>query len=161
MTACVKQSSAFAAGGFIVALDGLGDPKNVGAIIRTADAVGADGVAVSEDSADFYGPKAQRAAMGSSFHIPVEVCSLPEKLAEFKDRGGMVIAGSMDGSGSLPDISGKEVCVVIGNEARGISRETRQAADVLYRIPIYGKAESLNAGVAAGIILYEVRRLKG
>jgi TrmH family RNA methyltransferase len=138
----------------------MSDPKNVGTIIRSSDAAGADGVLISEDSADFYGPKAQRAAMGSSFHMPVEVCGLPAALETFHKSGGVIIAGSMDGGGKLPDIAGKNVCVVIGNESNGLSGAVKASADILYKIPMHGKAESLNAGVAAGIILYKIKQLK-
>ncbi len=159
--ACLQKTPAEVQGDFIVALDGLSDPKNVGTVIRTADAVGASGVLVSADSADFYGPKAQRAAMGSTFHIPVQICHLAERLHAFRQNGGFVVAGSLNGICELPPLKDKRICVIIGNEAQGISAEVHDLADALYRIPIYGAAESLNAGVAAGIILYEVRRLKG
>ncbi|MDL2237067.1 RNA methyltransferase [Christensenellaceae bacterium OttesenSCG-928-K19] len=148
-------------GRFYVAMDDVNDPKNLGTIIRTADAAGADGVCVSAASADIYGPKVQRAAMGSTFHIDVEVCDLVRRLKEFKKQGGVVVAGSLKGTDQL-FASHERVCVVIGNESRGICPEVMELADEQYTIPIYGKAESLNASVAAGIMLYEVRkRLKG
>ncbi len=161
--ACVikKQPVKKTDGTFYAALDDVNDPKNLGTIIRTADAVGADGVLISENSADYFGPKAQRAAMGSAFHLDVEVCELPGRIEEFRRGGGVVVAGDLRGEEKLPEAFTK-VCLVIGNEARGISESVRKSADILYRLPIYGQAESLNASVAAGIMLYEIRkRLKG
>lgn len=160
--ACVKKAEATseAGGRFYVALDGVADPKNLGTIIRTADAMGADAVWLSPDCADHYGPKAQRAAMGSGFHLNVEVCELIERLQSFRAAGGSVVAGSLQGSEGLCEY--ERVCVVIGNEARGVSREVLDIADVRFKIEMYGRAESLNAAVAAGIMLYEMRhRLKG
>ncbi|MEG0382104.1 MAG: RNA methyltransferase [Christensenella sp.] len=143
-------------GSFYVALDDINDPKNLGTIIRTADAAGADGIFISSSSADMYGPKAERAAMGSSFHLPIEVCNLGKRLVELKSMGISVVSGSLSGTEELSDIM--RVCVVIGNEARGISQDIEKLSDVLYKIKIYGHAESLNASVAAGIMMYDVRR---
>lgn len=148
--------AAISEGRFFVAMDDVNDPKNLGAIIRTADAAGADGVFVSDTSADLYGPKVQRTAMGSTFHVPIEVCNLAHKLRAFRNAGGVVIAGSLKGAESLEGPFEK-VCLVIGNEARGVSPEVQELSDILYRIKIYGQAESLNASVAAGIMLYDIR----
>ncbi|MEG2686699.1 MAG: RNA methyltransferase [Christensenellaceae bacterium] len=142
---------------FYVATDDVNDPKNLGTIIRTADAVGADGVFVSQNSADVFGPKVQRAAMGSTFHIPVQVCGLKTTLEAFKNAGGAVVCGSLKGREEFT-AGYEKVCVVIGNEARGISHEILELADELYKIKIYGQAESLNASVAAGILLYDMKR---
>ena len=147
-------------GRFYIAMDDVNDPKNLGTMIRTADAAGAEGVFISDNSADFYGPKAQRAAMGSTFHIPIEVCNLQRTLKKLKSAGVSVVAGSLQGNYDLPAQIGK-ACVVIGNEARGISQDVQELADILYKIRIYGRAESLNASVAAGIMLYDVRRALG
>lgn len=144
-------------GTFYVAMDDVNDPKNLGTIIRTADAAGVDGIFISENSADFYGPKAQRAAMGSAFHIPIEICDLRKRLSLLREDGLKVISGSLDGSEEIREKLQK-VCVVIGNEARGISDEIKGLSDILYKIRIYGRAESLNASVAAGIMLYDIRK---
>ncbi|WP_172807835.1 TrmH family RNA methyltransferase [Christensenella intestinihominis] len=157
--ACLKKQENLPdfGGKFYVALDDVNDPKNLGTIIRTADAAGADGVFISETSADFYGPKAQRAAMGSAFHVPIEVCDLKKRLTELRSDGIKIVSGSLRGSDEL---SGglTAACVVVGNEARGISDEVAALSDVLYKIRMYGQAESLNASVAAGIMMYDVRR---
>ncbi|HBU11775.1 MAG TPA: 23S rRNA (guanosine(2251)-2'-O)-methyltransferase RlmB [Clostridiales bacterium] len=155
--ACAKDLD----GTFYVAMDDVNDPKNLGTILRTADAAGVSAALVSHTSADIYGPKVQRAAMGSTFHINVEVCNLVKRLKELKRRGVRLVAGCLAGADALL-ASYKSVCVVIGNEARGISPEVMELVDERYRIPIYGRAESLNASVAAGILLYEIReRLEG
>lgn len=138
-----------------VALEDVSDPQNVGTIIRTADAAGAGCVLLSADCADFTSPKAIRASMGSVFHIPVItsgdfICDLKE----LKKAGIKLIAGHLKGSGILK--KGDKNCVVIGNEARGLSDECSLLCDVLYKINIYGKAESLNAAVAAGILMYKI-----
>lgn len=158
--ACLRMQhkKASLAGRFYIAVDDVNDPKNLGTIIRTADAAGADGVFVSATSADYFGPKAQRAAMGSTFHMDVEVCDLPHKLKELKRHGITIISGDLSGSETL-ETGFEKACIVIGNEARGISEDVRKLSDVLYKIKIYGRAESLNASVAAGIMMYDVRRL--
>jgi TrmH family RNA methyltransferase len=158
--ACVlkKQNRPDVTGNFFVAMDDVNDPKNLGTIIRTADAAGADGILISQTSADFYGPKAQRAAMGSTFHVPIAVGELPAMLKRLKEEGVSIVSGCLDGSYELPACI-ERVCVVIGNEARGISQEVRELSDIRYKIRIYGQAESLNASVAAGIMLYDVRKI--
>lgn len=143
--------------GIFVALEDVSDPQNVGTIIRTADAVGASAVLLSATSADYTSPKAVRASMGSVFHIPIVTAQdFLHTIAMLRQRGVRVVAGHLCGEEKLEPCS--EVCVLIGNEARGLSDAAAAMADVLCRIPIYGKAESLNAAVAAGILLY---RLKG
>lgn len=144
-------------GRFYVVADGISDPKNLGTIIRTADAAGADGMLISDDSADPFGPKCQRAAMGSMFHIAITVGDSKEFLEEFKQSGGTIIAGMLEGSDML-DTRFNRACVVVGNESRGVRESTRELASIAYRIPIYGRCESLNAAVAAGIMMYDIRR---
>lgn len=142
--------------GLFVAMEDVQDPQNVGAILRTADAAGAAGAILSPDCADVTGPKAVRASMGSVFHLPIWT---PEEflfgLRELQEAGVQIVAGSLHGQqgGPLP----KNACILIGNEARGLSKEALELADLRYTIPIYGQAESLNAGVAAGILLYRAK----
>lgn len=161
--ACIIKESGQAEpeSGLVVICDDVQDPKNLGSIIRTADACGAAGVIISPESADPYGPKCQRAAMGSMFHLPVVVAEPPAYLQGFKARGGIVVAGLLEGTSALGTVR-LDTAVVVGNEARGVSAAVRELADIAYRIPIYGRAESLNAAVAAGIMMYDIaRRLKG
>ena len=141
-------------GGLVVALDGVSDPTNVGSIIRSADAAGATGVVIGEGSADYLNPKAVRASMGSIFHLRVFEGDLKTYLCEFKQTGS-VVAGHLNGKPDMPACG--NICLVIGNESRGVSQEITEISDYLYKIPIYGRAESLNAAVAAGIMMYMAR----
>jgi len=147
----------------IVILDSLQDPGNMGTVIRTADAFGADMVIVSEGCVDVYNPKTLRAAMGSIFHVPVYKSYDIEKLiGELKGLGIKILAAHLNGEnfedkdfiGNVGDTS--SIAVIIGNEANGIRDSIAAAADRLIKIPMPGKAESLNASVAAGILMYEI-----
>lgn len=161
--ACLLKESAQAEplSGLVIVCDDVQDPKNLGAIIRSADACGASGVVISPASADPYGPKCQRAAMGSMFHLPVTEREPADYVRNFKARGGKVVAGLLEGTSDLGAVQ-ENTAVVVGNEARGVSPELRELADIAYRIPIYGRAESLNAAVAAGIMMYDIaRKLRG
>lgn len=138
--------------GLIVALDRLQDPGNVGTIIRTADAMGAAGVLLSPDAAAPFSGKAVRAAMGSTYHLPVWIAALEPELDRLIAQGALCLAGDLAGSETLPEI-GKRCVLVIGNEGSGVSKPVA-ARCVRYRLPMRGKAESLNASVAAGILMY-------
>ena len=142
----------------LVALDGVQDPGNVGTIIRTADAAGLDGVLLSPDCADPYSPKVLRATMGSVFHIPVAVVEdLPGALTELKAKGLPVISSQLDGTPFSGWKAGEEGFVlVIGSEGNGVSPAVRALATVRLRLPMRGRAESLNAAVAAGIMMYQL-----
>jgi len=142
----------------VVLLDGLQDPGNIGTIIRTAEAAGAQAVILSEGSVDIYNPKLIRATMGSFFRIPVLTRNLPEAIRECKRAGFEVIAAAVDG-GNFYDrqASIAPKAVVIGSEASGISPDVAGLADKVYRLPIDGGAESLNAAVAAGIFIYDLK----
>ena len=144
----------------IVALDGVQDPGNVGTIWRTADAAGFQGILLGSGSADPLSPKVMRSAMGSGFRLPfAHAEKLAESLLELRRRGYHVFASDLSGADfySRPD-SGEKFVLVIGNEARGISDAVREAADCRVKLPMRGGAESLNAAVAAGIMMYELMR---
>ena len=144
----------------IVALDGVQDPGNVGTIWRTADAAGFTGILFGDGCADPLSPKVQRAAMGSGFRVPFMLAeNLPAALLDLKARGWTVLASDLHGGDfyAHPD-PGERFVLVIGNEARGISDATRNAATTLVKLPMRGGAESLNAAVAAGIMMYEIMR---
>ncbi|MBQ8162588.1 MAG: RNA methyltransferase [Clostridia bacterium] len=143
----------------LVALDGVQDPGNVGTILRTSDAAALDGVLLSSACADPYAPKVVRATMGSIFHIPFQmVPSLPEALRALKEEGITLISTQLDGKPffeavpSLPE----SFCLVIGNEGQGVTEEVRAMCDIALKLPMPGRAESLNASVAAGILIYEM-----
>ena len=144
----------------IVALDGVQDPGNVGTIWRTADAAGFQGLLLGAGSADPFSPKVQRAAMGSGFRVPcMRSEDLPASLKALAAGGWTVIASSLHGEDFYhrPD-PGPNFILVIGNEARGISAAVQDAASMLVKLPMRGGAESLNAAVAAGIMMYELMR---
>lgn len=146
----------------IVALDGVQDPGNLGTIWRTADAAGFQALLLGAGGADPLSPKVQRAAMGSGFRVPF--CAAPElaeALTALRKRGYRVFASDLSGADfyARPD-AGEKFVLVIGNEARGISDAVREAADCRVKLPMRGGAESLNAAVAAGIMMYELMRGK-
>lgn len=143
-------------GALLVLLDGVQDPANVGAIIRSADAFGASGVLLSPACADAYAPKALRAAMGSTYHLPIWRGDLLMALETLASDGFTPICGHLKGVETVPKHSGR-VALVIGSEGSGVSDAVADRCRKM-RLSMYGKAESLNASVAAGILLYVVRQ---
>lgn len=141
----------------IVCTENLQDPGNLGTIIRTADAVGSDGVILSKGTVDVYNPKVVRSTMGSLFHLPIiERQDLQQVFCSFKEKRIQTVGAHLKGKISLYEVNMKKgTAVVIGNEANGLSNEAAADTDLLMKIPMVGKAESLNAGVAGSIILYE------
>ncbi len=146
--------------GKYIALDGVSNPSNFGAVIRTAEAVGLDGVIVS-GGCDIYNPKSQRAAMGSLFRLNVvETEDLPSLLKELVKNGMAVYSGVPDSDAEKiteVDMQGGVVCV-IGNEGNGITEEVIKASTKAVTIPMKGRAESLNAAAAASIMVWEMMR---
>lgn len=143
----------------IAALDGVQDPGNVGGIWRTADAAGFGGVLFSDGCADPMSPKVIRSAMGSAFRVPaLSTDTFAEDLKAMRDKGYRIIVTALDGADFYEAMPGRdEKCVlVIGSEGHGIRPETRLAATDVLRLPMKGGAESLNANVAAGIMLYSL-----
>jgi len=143
--------------GMIVALDTLQDPGNLGAILRSADAMGAVGLLLSPGCADPWSPKCMRSAMGSAYHIPVwQTENLKGTLHGLADDGAVCICGHLQGQEALPHPSDRCV-IVIGNEGNGVGEDIA-ALCARVRLPMYGQAESLNASVAAGILMYEIAK---
>lgn len=148
------------AGKYLI-LSSLQDPGNVGAILRTAAAFGIDGVIFSADCADLYSPKVLRAAMGGAFKLPVTVVNeLSEAVERLRGAGISVLAAAPRGDAvSLCDAPLKNGCaVVIGNEGNGLSPALIALCDGALLIPMRADSESLNAAVAAGIILWEMTK---
>ena len=145
---------------FIILGENINDPGNMGTIIRTADACGCDAVVFTEQSADIYNPKVIRSAAGSLCHLPViHGKRLADIIHVLKQHRIKIIAASLNGD-TLPydvDLTGG-VAILLGNESNGLKQSTEAMADELVKIPIIGKAESLNASVAGGILMYEVVR---
>jgi RNA methyltransferase, TrmH family len=143
----------------VTVVDGVQDPGNLGTIIRTADAAGADAVVLLPGTCDPFMPKPLRASAGSVFNIPVVQTEIGPLLKWVKDRGLRLAVTSPDAAETLFDTDlTLSVALAFGNEAHGVSTELREAADLAVKIPIYGKAESLNVGSAAAICLYEAAR---
>lgn len=145
---------------FFIILDSIQDPGNMGTIIRTADAVGATCIVLSKGCVDVYNPKVLRSTMGSMFHIPICLSEdIFKTMDEMKSRGIKLCAAHLEGESDYFDLGLKDhIAIIIGNEANGISEEVKSYADILVKIPMPGKAESLNASVAAGILMFEVLR---
>ena len=137
----------------VVYLDRVQDPGNVGTIIRTADAFGFDAVILSKECADLYSPKVLRSAMGSVFHLEIYRDFSAEDL---KKLGKKIYSSSLEAS-NMPEKIALPAVLVIGNEGQGISEEIKAVTDEFVKIPMAGNAESLNASIAAGILLYEFR----
>ena len=147
------------AGQRIVALDGVQDPGNVGTILRTADAAGFDGALLGAGCADLYGAKALRATMGSVFRVPVRrVADLAAELSAMQAQGYDVVATELGGADFYTNCPRGNAVLVIGSEGNGVSQAVRDAATHHLALPMRGGAESLNAAVAAGIMIYEMAR---
>lgn len=140
----------------IVVLDRLQDPGNLGTIIRTADAAGYGGVVAVKGTGDVYSPKVVRSAAGSLFRIPVLYMDSAEEIATFlKAHGKKIIVTCFDTENLYYDTDmSKNIALVIGNEGNGVSREFLELADKKIKIPMEGTIDSLNASVAAGILMY-------
>ena len=139
------------------------DPGNAGTVLRCADAAGADAVVLTDASVDLYNPKSVRASVGSHFHLPVAVGVPVEQAVQgLRDAGVRVLAA--DGAGDDLDdeldagTMGGPTAWIFGNEAWGLPEETRALADAVVRVPIHGKAESLNLATAAAVCLYASAR---
>lgn len=142
--------------GKILALDNVSDPQNLGTILRTAEAFGINGVILSEGCCDIYSPKVVRGSMGAIFRVPFIITDdLPSFIRSSKCSSYAAVLDEK--SVSVKEISFEEnSIVVIGNEANGISAETLKACDKSVIIPMAGRAESLNAAVAASILMWEM-----
>lgn len=144
---------------FIYILEKLQDPGNVGTIIRTAEAAGATGIVISDDSVDIYNPKVVRSTMGALFRMPIIVShNLQEDIYRLKDRGVEIYGAHLSGRNIYESSFKKKCGFLIGNEGNGLSDEVSHTADKLIRIPMKGKVESLNAAASATVIGYEVLR---
>lgn len=147
---------------FILALDHLSDPSNLGAILRSAEAFGADLIYLSEGSVDLFSPKVLRAAMGSAFRVPVQKGPLSHLLKQRREEGYQILGAGLNRNYQLlPEVSfAKPTVMVIGNEANGITEEVMALCDSGVFIPMLGQNESLNAAVAASILLWEQSKWK-
>ena len=145
----------------VVLLESVRDPSNIGAVIRSAAAIGVDRLIVSEDCADVYHPKAVRASMGTLFDQPIDrVPNLCEVIRGLRESGRHVFAAALDDRavrlGEFPIRTGD--CVVIGNEGHGLTPAVIEACDGSVIIPMSDRAESFNAAVAASILMWEFQK---
>ena len=145
-------------GNKLVLLENVQDPGNVGTILRTLDAAGFDGCILTSGCADPFAPKTLRATMGSVFHVPMAFVEKTEMaLCSLREQGYALLAAELSGEsffqrGSLP----KQLCLMIGNEGAGLIPETCRAATHRFRLPMAGGAESLNAAIAAAVMMYDL-----
>ncbi|MHB8275517.1 MAG: TrmH family RNA methyltransferase [Dermatophilaceae bacterium] len=140
----------------LVILTNIRDPGNAGTVIRSADAAGADAVLVSDSSVDVYNPKVVRSTVGSLFHLPIVTgVPIPELLDRVRGSGLVLLAADGAGQSLLGDmdLAGPHAWVM-GNEAWGLGTDVLETCDAVVRVPIYGKAESLNLAMAATVFLY-------
>ena len=141
-------------------LDGIQDPGNLGTIVRTGEGAGVTGVIMGSGTVDIFNPKTIRATMGSVFRVPfVYVDDLEEAVLQMKQKSIRIFAAHLSGETYYDSFSYKEgTAFLIGNEGKGLSAGLTELADDLLRIPMEGKVESLNAAVAAALLLYEAHR---
>ncbi|MFE5209031.1 23S rRNA (guanosine(2251)-2'-O)-methyltransferase RlmB [Streptomyces sp. NPDC056600] len=148
----------------VVALDGVTDPRNLGAVVRSVSAFGGHGVVVPERRAAGMTAGAWKTSAGTAARTPVaRATNLTRALEQYKKAGLVVVGLAADGEHEIGDLEalGGPVVIVVGSEGKGLSRLVGETCDYRVRIPMPGGAESLNAGVATGIVLYEAARRRG
>lgn len=146
--------------GTFVVLENLQDPGNLGTIIRTGEGAGIRGVIMSQDTVDIYNPKTIRATMGSVYRVPfIYVETLSDSICYLKEKGVQTYAAHLKGTKQYYEFSYTGgTAFLIGNEGNGLKKETADLADEYLRIPMEGQVESLNAAIAATILMYEAYR---
>ena len=147
----------------LVALDGITDPRNLGAIVRSVGAFGGYGVIVPKRRSVGVNAAAWKTSEGAIARTPVAMAAnLTQTLKSFKDRGYFVVGLDGEADSSLPvtELAGTPLLIVVGSEGKGLSRLITETCDVIVSIPMSGKTESLNAGIAASVVLYEISRQK-
>lgn len=148
---------------FLVLVDGVQDPGNLGTIIRTADAAGIDGLVLGRGTVDPFSSKVLRSTQGSIFHLPIIELDLKEGVADLLATGWHLFATALRGAEDyrLMDFTTKEkIALIVGNEAKGIEESLLTMIPDKIKIPIWGKAESLNVSIATGILLYHIQAQK-
>lgn len=154
-----KPSWPVAIQGVVVIADEIQDPGNLGTLLRTAAAVGAQGLFVVKGSVDPYSPKVLRASMGAVFQLPHWLVEREELLRQLRKSQTSIVVADLQDADSFWNVTyPPQLAVVIGNEGRGVHPSFREQADLVVRIPLLGQVESLNASVAAGVLLYEILR---
>lgn len=147
------------AGAFVVVADAIERPGNLGAIVRTAAAAGADALVVSDPVTDLFHPETVRGSVGTLFALPLAESTAGSAVPWLRERGMRLVVTSPHGERPYWDVDyAGAVAVVVGNERHGVARQWLDAADELVAIPMPGPADSLNVAVAAGVVLFEATR---
>jgi len=145
-------------GDFYLLIDAIQDPGNLGTIIRTADACGIDGIILGNGTVDLYNDKVIRATQGSIFHVPIVQSDLQDVILQLKEKGFSIWATALKSAKKYNEIFiNQKVALILGNEGSGVDESFIHLADEVVKIPIYGKAESLNVSIAAGILMYYIK----
>ena len=147
----------------IVALDGITDPRNLGAIIRSVAAFGGHGVLVPARRSVGMTASAWKTSAGAAARIPLaQATNLTRALLDYRKQGFFVVGLDMDGDVELPELAlaSEPLVIVVGSEGKGLSRLVRETCDQIVSIPMAGAVESLNAGMAVGVTMYEVARAR-
>ena len=144
---------------FVLILDRIQDPGNMGTIIRTADAAGVDAIIALKGCVDIYNPKVIRSTMGSIFDMNIIHATQEEAVRLLKLKNFDIVSSYLNTNNYYDKVEyNYKTALVIGNEANGINDELVSKSDVLVKIPIYGKAESLNAAISSAILMYEIKK---
>ncbi|GAA0089659.1 TrmH family RNA methyltransferase [Clostridium perfringens] len=150
------QNKELKSGELVVLVDKVQDPGNMGTIIRTAHAAGAEGIVMTKGTVDIYNDKTLRSTMGSIFYIPIVEDDSLDFVKSLKKEGYKLVVSSLQGKNNFfeENLQGK-VMIAVGNEGNGVSDEVYDIADIKVKIPMPGEAESLNVAVATSIMIYE------
>ena len=143
----------------VIVLDGLQDPSNVGAIIRSAKAFGYNTLMLTNDTVDIYNEKLIRSSKGYSFSMNIIKNDIKSLLSLLKKENYYIVTSALKDSKSLEDVQKKDkIAIVIGNEGRGVSQDSLSSADIIVKIDMREEVESLNASVAAALLMYEINK---
>ena len=144
----------------LMVLDNLQDPGNLGTIVRTSEGAGVTGIVMSKETVDIYNPKVIRSTMGSIYRMPFYYAEdLLKAIEEMKKRNISTYAAHLEGNHAYDEEDYKKACAFfIGNEGNGLRDEVAKAADIYIRIPMCGQVESLNAAIAASVLMFEAAR---
>ncbi|MBT2638539.1 MULTISPECIES: RNA methyltransferase [unclassified Bacillus (in: firmicutes)] len=158
---CRQSKQTLTEGKSYLLIDSVQDPGNLGTMIRTADAAGIDAVVVGKGSVDMYNPKVLRSAQGSHFHLPVVNGDLSEWITELQAKNIPVYGTALENGVVYTEAHSNEAfALLVGNEGSGVNKELLEKTTQNLYIPLYGKSESLNVAVAAGILLYYLKTAK-
>ncbi|MCE5263783.1 MAG: 23S rRNA (guanosine(2251)-2'-O)-methyltransferase RlmB [Deltaproteobacteria bacterium] len=150
-------------GGLVLLLDGIEDPQNLGSLIRSAHCFGANGVIIPRDRAAAITPAVIKASAGAAGHVPVaRVVNLTQAIDVLKEKGFWIYGTDAEADTGLESVRfGGDIGLVMGSEGKGLRPLVRKHCDILLSIPLFGKVDSLNVSVAAGILLHAIRRQSG